>query len=55
MSPSIRPFNEVKYKELMDGLECTEILLSQIDLSDRYDSEYFSKKYLEIESYLKNL
>ena len=30
----------------MDGLECSEIPFSQIDLGDRYDAEYFAKKYL---------
>ena len=28
MSPSVEPFNEAKYKALMDGLKCKEILLS---------------------------
>ena len=36
----------------MDGLECSEILLSDIDLGDRIDAEYFSKQYLEIEKRL---
>lgn len=36
----------------MDGLECTEIFLSNIDLGDRIDAEYFSKEYLNIEHLL---
>ena len=48
MSPSVEPFNEAKYKALMDGLECSEILFSQIDLGDRFDSDYYTKNYLHI-------
>ena len=32
----------------MDGLECSEILFSQIDLCDRFDSDYYTKNYLHI-------
>lgn len=32
----------------MDGLECSEMLLSQIDLGDRFDSDYYTKNYLHI-------
>lgn len=32
----------------MDGLECSEILFSQIDLGDRFDSDYYTKNYLHI-------
>lgn len=32
----------------MDGLECSEIMLSDIDLGDRIDAEYFAKEYLRI-------
>lgn len=39
----------------MDGLECCEIMLSNIDLGDRIDSEYFSKNYLNIERCLNNV
>ena len=55
MSPSIEPFNEVRYNLLMDGLECSEILLSNIDLGDRIDAEYFSKSFLNIENCLEHL
>ena len=39
----------------MDGLEITEIRFSQIDLGDRYDSEYFKKGFLNIEDKLNHL
>ena len=54
MSPSVEPFNEAKYKALMDGLECSEIYLSEtqenkdfrID-SDFHTSTIFKSPYLE--------
>lgn len=52
MSPSVESFNEAKYKTLMDGLECSEVMLSKIDLGDRFDSEYFTKNYLHISEQL---
>lgn len=55
MSPSVEPFNEAKYKALMDGLECSEVMLSQIDLGDRFDSEYFTKNYLHISEQLEKV
>ena len=39
----------------MDGLECSEILLSQIDLGDRFDSDYYTKNYLHISALLENV
>lgn len=53
MSPSVEPFNEAKYKALMDGLEISEVNFSSIDLGDRYDAEYFTKEYLDIEQRLE--
>lgn len=60
MSPSIEPFNEAKYKALMDGLECSEIRFSKL-FSDsnilRLDSNFYSKdiiKYSNIISSKKN-
>lgn len=55
MSPSIEAFNEAKYKALMDGLECAEIMFSGIDLGDRIDSDFFTKEYLEITSKLEGV
>lgn len=37
----------------MDGLEAVELKLSEIDLNDRYDAEYFWKESLTIENTLK--
>ena len=39
MSPSVEPFNENKYKILMDGLECSEILKSDLEAGERIDAE----------------
>lgn len=39
----------------MDGLECSEIFFSEIDLGDRIDAEYFLKEYLKIGSLLENV
>lgn len=50
MNPSIEAFNEVKYKSLMDGLECSEILKTQLENTKRLDSEYYQKKYLYYQS-----
>ncbi len=47
------PFNEVKYKALLKGLEVSEVYFSKIDLGDRIDSEFFEKEDLEIEKILK--
>jgi len=52
-----RPFNEAKYKALLEGLEATEIKLSKINDELRIDAEYFIKNNLLLESILckKNL
>lgn len=39
----------------MDGLECSEILFSQIDLGDRFDSDYYTKNYLHISDQLSKV
>ncbi len=36
----------------MDGLECSEIMFSQIDLGDRFDSDYYTQSYLHISAQL---
>ncbi len=48
-SPS---FDAEKYQRLMGGLECSELNLSELDLGDRIDAEYFTKNYLSIEHLL---
>ena len=39
----------------MDGLEISEVVFSNIDLGDRYDAEYFTKEYLDIEQQLEKV
>ena len=48
-SPSVTPFDAVRYQQLMDGLEAVEVSFKQVlrdNLSLRIDSEYFGKYYL---------
>jgi type I restriction enzyme M protein len=48
------PFNEVKYRALLERLEISEILLSEVKKSNedfRFHSEFFSKNFLASESY----
>lgn len=55
MSPSIEPFNEAKYKALMDGLKCKEILLSDTYAATDYfrlEPEYYNSTTV---SYRKSL
>lgn len=44
MSPSVEPFNEAKYKALMDGLECSEVLYSSAEENKdfRVDSQFYT-------------
>lgn len=53
MSPSVEPFNEAKYKALMDGLECSEIKKSELEFSGRIDAEYYQKKHLQYQNIIK--
>ena len=57
MSPSVEPFNEAKYKALMDGLEIVEIPFKELAtiIDYRIESEYFSKKFIENEKLLINM
>ena len=55
MNPSVEPFDETKYKVLMDGLECSEIRFSQLDLGDRFDSDYYTKEYLSVAKKLESV
>lgn len=62
MSPSVEPFNEARYKALMDGLECKEVDLSEIfnNKDRRIDSTFYTAKipynsnltYVKIGQYL---
>lgn len=48
-------FDAPKYRRLSEELECTEIFLSEIDLGDRFDAEYFTKNYLHISQVLSQV
>lgn len=53
MSPFVKPFDEEKYKTLMDGLECSEVLWSYVKKSSdilRLDSFFFAKEFLNDEN-----
>jgi len=49
------PFDEVKYRDLLDGLEIVEITLDEVKKHEnfRLDSEFFLKKYLENKAILQ--
>lgn len=50
------PFDELKYKELLEGLEISEVMLSEaisITGDRRLDSEYYLKKYVHLDNVLK--
>ena len=55
MSPSVKPFNEEKYKALMDGLECSEILKNDLERTLRIDSEFYKKENLNIGKLLQKI
>ena len=53
---ALSPFDEAKYKALLEGLEAVELLKSEV-LEDnetfRFDSEFFKKEYFQFENKLK--
>lgn len=56
MSPSVEPFNESKYKALIDGLEAAEIMLSFIRKNTydfRMESEFYKKEYMNVQNHLQ--
>ncbi|MBC1223595.1 N-6 DNA methylase [Nostoc sp. UCD121] len=58
LSPSVAPFDAVRYQWLMDGLEAVEVPLTQAldhNLHFRFDSEFFKRKYFQIEDQIKAL
>lgn len=58
MSPFVEPFDEAKYKALTDGLNCNEMLYSEMFADNstfRFDSEFFDKEIFEIERKIKLL
>ena len=55
-SPSVTPFDAVRYQRLMDGLEAAEVKYSEILTGAstlRFDSEYYKKEFLADEKVLK--
>lgn len=55
MSPSTEPYNEEKYKALMDGLEIGEIKLSELERTSRIDAEFYRKENVLIAKRLREL
>lgn len=56
MSPSVEPFNEAKYKALMDGLDVSEISISKVREENPYfriDSNFFGKRIIKALSLVK--
>lgn len=54
----MEPFNEAKYKALMGGLECSEVLLSATSVDNeksRLDSDFFQKKYIAAYRKMKSI
>jgi len=52
------PFNEKKYKKLLEGLEVSEVMLSEALVDNenkRIDSEYFKKEFLNFFNNVPNL
>jgi restriction endonuclease S subunit len=47
------PFNEAKYRALLEGLEISEILKSDLEYSGRIDSEYYKKHLLFYENQIR--
>ena len=49
LSPSVMPFDAVKYEQLMDGLEASAVKYSEVlewASTLRFDSEYYKKELL---------
>ena len=58
MSPSEEPFDEKRYKALMDGLECSIVCLSHINTDNekfRFDSDFYQKKYIDAYQNIKSI
>ena len=55
MSPSVEPFSEVRYKALMDGLECSEVLQSSLERTLRIDAEFYQKESFDVLSLIHKM
>ncbi|MBQ9565668.1 MAG: N-6 DNA methylase [Synergistaceae bacterium] len=53
--PSEEPFNAARYAALMDGLECSEIMLSALERTKRIDAEFYKKDNLQVSSLLQKM
>lgn len=50
------PFNEAKYKALLEGIEISIIQLSKVDhVKNRLDAEYYKKFFLLVENQIKQI
>lgn len=48
-------YDEIRYKELLDGLEVSEIPLSELERTHRIDSEFYRKQFIEDYEILENV
>lgn len=49
------PFNEARYRALLEGLEASEVPLSHLDRTMRIDAEYFFPKHLMVARQLASM
>lgn len=49
-----RPFDDARYKGLLEGLEVAEIRQSQLNAELRYEAEFFRQRYLKEDSALSH-
>ena len=49
-----RPFDEARYRALLEGLEAAEILSSGLERTGRFDAEFFDPKHLRVASILSS-
>lgn len=52
ISPSVEPFDEAKYKSLMDGHEITELNFSSLERTKRIDAEFYKKEHIAVDRVL---
>ena len=50
-----RPFDKAKYEALLEGLEISEILFSELHEPFRIESDYYKKEYLKSEHQIRQL
>lgn len=51
----ISPFNEARYRALLEGLEVSEVKLSEVLNISRFDSEYFRPDLIKLQKRLEEL